>query len=442
MEERMDQDDPFSRELRSTRDRIAELQRRSVADAGPGGGLLPEALAELDLAIEELSVTGEELRSQTDELASARNALEAERRRYQELFESAPIAYLVTDPVGRVREANRAAAALLGVERRFLIGKPLAAYVADGDRWGFRSTLSRLAKGEDDRVADRPLRLRRRDGQVVTAAVTVEPVLGRDGRPASLRWLLRRLEPEAADRPALPVDQTVAQDDARRGHLEALQDLDPASDLDGAVQVVLDAGVVLLGVDGIGLMLADTRGRLCAAGGSDEATSAFLRAQEHTVKGPCVHAFLLERSVQAGALADDPRWPQLAEAAAVHGIGAAVAVPIALYGGPVGACLAVAAGPRSWDDGDLAAAEGYASVVAALLELAAEAERRSGLSRRFQGVLQGQAVIEQAKGVLMARRGIDADEAGLQLRQLARRSGRPLGEVAAALLRRLGSGPV
>jgi hypothetical protein len=56
----MDGDDPFSRQLRSARDRIAELQRRSTANSQPGGGLLPEALAELDGAIEELSVTGQD----------------------------------------------------------------------------------------------------------------------------------------------------------------------------------------------------------------------------------------------------------------------------------------------------------------------------------------------------------------------------------------------
>ena len=58
----MDLDDPFPRELRSARDRIAELQRRS---------------------------------------ATARQALEAERLRYQELFESAPVAYLVTDAMAQ-----------------------------------------------------------------------------------------------------------------------------------------------------------------------------------------------------------------------------------------------------------------------------------------------------------------------------------------------------
>ena len=92
----MDGNDPFSRELRSARDRIAELQRRSGAGSRPGGGLLPEALAELDGAIEELSVTGQELHEQTAELTSTRLALESERERYQALFEFAPVAYLVT----------------------------------------------------------------------------------------------------------------------------------------------------------------------------------------------------------------------------------------------------------------------------------------------------------------------------------------------------------
>jgi hypothetical protein len=298
--------------------------------------------------------------------------------------------------------------------------------------------VNRLHRGEDERVSERPLRFRRRGGEVVTVAATVEPVRQGGGEPQALRWLLRRLEPEETPRPLLPVEVAVAQDDARRDNLEAL---DPASDLDGSVQVLMDAGVRLLGGDGIGLMLADTRGRLCAAGGSDEATLAFLRAQEHALKGPCLHTFLLERAVQAGDLSDDPRWPQLAEAAAVNGVGAALACPIELYGGPIGALLVSSAVPRAWTDTEVTAAEAYASVLATLLELAAEAQRSTGLSRLVQDLLQGQAVVEQAKGVLMARRGIDAAAAALELRQLARRSGRPLAEVAARLLERLGLAP-
>jgi hypothetical protein len=86
----VDGNDPFSRELRSARDRIAELQRRSRAGTRPGGGLLPEALAELDGAIEELSVTGQELHEQTAELTSTRLALESEPLRPGGLRPAAP----------------------------------------------------------------------------------------------------------------------------------------------------------------------------------------------------------------------------------------------------------------------------------------------------------------------------------------------------------------
>jgi AmiR/NasT family two-component response regulator len=49
-------------------------------------------------------------------------------------------------------------------------------------------------------------------------------------------------------------------------------------------------------------------------------------------------------------------------------------------------------------------------------------------------------VVEQGRGALMVHRGIDAEAAGTELRQMARRSGRPLPEVAAGLLRRLARG--
>jgi PAS domain S-box-containing protein len=99
-----------------------------------------------------LSVTGQELHEQTVGLTATRKALESERERYQALFEFAPVAYLVTDPVARILEANRATA-LLDVDQRFLVGKPLAAYVASEDRWQFRSTVNRLRRADGNRVA-------------------------------------------------------------------------------------------------------------------------------------------------------------------------------------------------------------------------------------------------------------------------------------------------
>ena len=111
---------------------------------------------------------------------------------------------MVTDPLARILEANRAAAALFEAEREFLTGKPLAAYVASGDRWGFRTMVNRLQRGDEERVSDRALRFRRRGGEILTVAATVEPVLD-EGEPATLRWLLRRPGPdELLRRPSRP----------------------------------------------------------------------------------------------------------------------------------------------------------------------------------------------------------------------------------------------
>ena len=96
-----------------------------------------EALVELSIALEELQVAEEELRQQNEELLAARQMAEMERQRYQDLFDFAPDGYLVTDPQGVIREANRVAAILFQVPQGFLIGKPLLLFVAPEDRRDF-----------------------------------------------------------------------------------------------------------------------------------------------------------------------------------------------------------------------------------------------------------------------------------------------------------------
>jgi hypothetical protein len=171
--------------------------------------------------------------------------------------------------------------------------------VAGEDRWQFRSMVNWLRKGDGKRVANLPVQFRGRGGVVMDVAVTVQPVRDREGVLRSLRWVLRDVALAGPERFVADDQMAVERDDARTQHLEALAELDPAADLDGMLQVLLDAGVRLLDVDGVGLMLVDGEGRLCAAGGSDEASLAFLRAQEHLVKGPCWHALLVAGDLPA-----------------------------------------------------------------------------------------------------------------------------------------------
>ena len=205
--------------------------------------------------------------------------------------------------------------------------------------------VNRLRVGDQGRVADWPLRFRRRGGEVLTLAVTVER-----SRATTVGWrpcagCCAGWSRRAAAGQALPAGHAAAQDDARRRDLEALEDLDVAADLDGTVQVLLDAGVRLLGVDGIGLMLADGQGRLCAAGGSDDAVVAFLRAQGMRSRDrACTPSCWAERP---GPLPGRRRAPGRGGRRPRRGRGLAT---IGLYGGPVGACLLVSVRPKAWTD--------------------------------------------------------------------------------------------
>lgn len=157
-----------------------------TSDAVPEA--LGESLEELRTALEELQVSEEALRQQNEELAATRGALEEQRQRYRELFEFAPDAYLVTDANANIREANRAAALLFGVEDRFLAGKPLITFVDPEQHPAFLTELSRLARAR--RRHEWELRLRPRSGQPVDALATVDVVSDPEGRASALRWLL------------------------------------------------------------------------------------------------------------------------------------------------------------------------------------------------------------------------------------------------------------
>ena len=149
-----------------------------------------ERTAELSQAYEELQVSEEEIRQQNQELRSARNALEAERRRYQQLFEFAPDGYIVTDQNGVIQEANRAASEMLGVHGDFLTGKPLNIYVADQDRHTFHELTTRADDAGDGHRTEIELEIQPRGRGSFPASVSLASA-DRGSEDGAMRWLLR-----------------------------------------------------------------------------------------------------------------------------------------------------------------------------------------------------------------------------------------------------------
>jgi PAS domain S-box-containing protein len=84
------------------------------------------------------------LEQELTEQNAAQQAVEAERQQYQTLFNLAPDGYLVTNTVGAIHEANPEAVRLLGMARRYLIGKPLAGFMAQKEAQRFHTLLHTL----------------------------------------------------------------------------------------------------------------------------------------------------------------------------------------------------------------------------------------------------------------------------------------------------------
>src|SRR5947207_5720971 len=136
----------FTDDVRAARERVDRLHERVATIPPPRHGeLFSETYEELRTALEELRTVEEELRLQNEALAAAKHEADAERRRYQDLFEFAPDGYIVTDALGNIRAANRAAGRLLNAAPKNLVGKPLVVFIAPEERQFFHAELTRLS---------------------------------------------------------------------------------------------------------------------------------------------------------------------------------------------------------------------------------------------------------------------------------------------------------
>ncbi|AFY82033.1 PAS domain S-box protein [Oscillatoria acuminata] len=153
--------------------RIESLYHRSSEPSAlqPNGELLPIAFKELGTASEELLVALEQLAEQQQQLVESQNQLEAERSRYQSLFEQAPHAYIALDSDGTITSVNRAATRLFDCTHRLLLHKPITILVPIEARREFREELKRRQQVEDDQ--DWPVRLYSPHREPFEAALTL-----------------------------------------------------------------------------------------------------------------------------------------------------------------------------------------------------------------------------------------------------------------------------
>ncbi|MEA5622961.1 PAS domain S-box protein [Nostoc sp. UHCC 0251] len=181
----------FIQRSETLHNRLADLYQTASVLPWISPDLLPQAFNELYNTSKVVQLAAEELHQQNEELIETRNCLETERQYYQELFEFAPDAYLVTSTQGIIQDANFTAAKLLNVSKQFLVGKPIINFVLLEERHRLRSELIELS--QSDRVKELLIRLQQRHGEFFDAALTVAVARNPQGKATSIRWLVRNI---------------------------------------------------------------------------------------------------------------------------------------------------------------------------------------------------------------------------------------------------------
>jgi GAF domain-containing protein len=210
-----------------------------------------------------------------------------------------------------------------------------------------------------------------------------------------------------------------------------LEGVDPVdTGLDAALELAVAETDAVFDVDGAGVMLLSEDGVLRYMAASDEPGRMLETLQEQFGEGPCVDAFLEDDPVLAGDMGADQRWPSVGPLAARHGVHAVLGVPIDLREGPVGTLNVYAARTHEWTRSDVVGIQAYSRVIASLLRTAVQAHLKGRAATQLQHALDHRSLIEQAKGIIMERRGLDQQAAFDLLRSQARSTRRRLDDLA------------
>jgi GAF domain-containing protein len=173
---------------------------------------------------------------------------------------------------------------------------------------------------------------------------------------------------------------------------------------------------VIEGCDAAGVTLVDNDGWSTAAW-TDERTLAVDRGQYSRRHGPCLQAIKDVSILRFDVEEAEQRWPDFAADARANDIRSFLAAPLMLGGQPIGALNLYSQKPSGFtalDDVLIALFTGQASVAVANAKVYADAVR---LTDQLNQAIGSRAVIEQAKGIVMARECVDADAAFDELRR-------------------------
>jgi GAF domain-containing protein len=196
-----------------------------------------------------------------------------------------------------------------------------------------------------------------------------------------------------------------------------------------------DRCVNLLGVSAAGVMLASPAGDLRLMASSNEAMRVLEVFELQTQEGPCLDAFRAgEGIIQENLHSAGRRWPRFSTTALEAGFLSVVAIPLRLRDATIGVLNLFSVQQSPMDESDLIVARAFADLATISVVQHRAVTEAQRLNEQLSHALTSRILIEQAKGVISERAGVDVAEAFSRLRDHARNNNIRLTDVAQAAI--------
>jgi GAF domain-containing protein len=203
--------------------------------------------------------------------------------------------------------------------------------------------------------------------------------------------------------------------------------------LNRLLNLILETAVEALGFSAA-TVTARHAGDVSTVGATDQRLIDLDDAQ-YAAGGPCMATLDQSDPIFLEDAAGDERWEHFAETARHLGVKSSLSVHVPTDSGEVAASLNLYARERlELSDGQLRLALSYGEQLAATLQSVDAYKSAATLARNMAEAMRSRAVIEQAKGILMADERINADEAFQRLAKLSQTANLKLRDVARRLV--------
>ena len=152
-------------------------------------------------------------------------------------------------------------------------------------------------------------------------------------------------------------------------------------------------------------------------------------------QGPCVDAIARNELVRARLSDLAEKWPDVVRAAVSVNLASVLSTPLALGERGSGSLNLYTAKTHGYRDLDAAVLEVYATAAETALQTEIRGIKARAMVEQLRTALVTRGVIDQAKGIIMAARGIDADAAFALLARQSQQQNRKLRDLAEEFVR-------